>query len=416
MNLFISIIVYFTLYIGVFAIVLYILSFFGREKKKYKDIGQPFVSIIIPTYNEENSLRKTVENAVNLDYPLNKFEILIIDDGSTDSSGKIGKILAKEYKNVKYFRKENGGKGSALNYGIKKAKGDYIVTDDADSMANSDVLKLMMPHFSNPKVMAVTSAMKVYKPRTISQRIQAIEYDLGIFFRKAFANLNAINVTPGPFSIIRKSFFEKYGGYKLDTIVEDMEMAMRMQSHNYIIENELKAVVYTISPRNFFSLLKQRRRWYAGTINIWSRYKHLFSTKYGEFGAIILPLAAISVLTTMIVTIYYLSKAIIDTLTNFIHYSTIGFDFFNNMNFQLYYLVVNAYTSLSEGLLFFVLFFSIFTITLLIILNRRVGSGENPIKTFINYIMFLVTYSILYSLWWGVSILYSITGRKVKWK
>lgn len=415
MNLFVLVMVYLSLYLGLFTLTLFILSFFGKEKKTFKDIGQPYVSILIPAYNEQAALQKTVESAAMLDYPKNKFEIIIIDDGSTDRTSKISRELVKKYENVKYYLKKNGGKGSALNFGIKRSKGSFIVTLDADSFVNSDALKLMVPHFSNPMVMAVTNAMKVYKPKTFFQRIQAIEYDLGIFFRKSFANMQGINVTPGPFSIIRKTFFRKYGGYDEHNLTEDMEMAMRIQSHNYLIENEPKAIVYTVAPRNFLSLLKQRRRWYVGTINIWRSYKGLFGKSFGEFGLFVLPLAIISVVTTLSVTIYYVSRGLIDSFRNFMLYSKIGYDFFNNMNFQIYYVINNLYNSLSEGVFFFAAFFAIFTVILLIFLNKKIGSGENVIRTFINYLLFMFVYGILYSFWWAIAGLYSISGRRIKW-
>jgi cellulose synthase/poly-beta-1,6-N-acetylglucosamine synthase-like glycosyltransferase len=415
MNQLITIIVYITLFIGIFTLIMCILSFFGREKPKFKSIGQPFVSILIPAYNEELSLGKTVESVIALDYPKNKYEIIIIDDGSGDKTPKIGRELAKKYKNIIYLRKKNGGKGSALNYGIEKAKGEFIVTFDADSMVNKDALSLMIPHFSNPRVMAVTPAMKVYNPKKFLQRIQAVEYDLGIFFRESFGNMNAINVTPGPFSIIRKEFFEKYGGYRTDVLTEDMEMAMRIQKHDYFILNEPRAVVYTISPESFGSLLKQRRRWYAGTVFLWTTYKNLFSPRYGYFGLFILPLAVLSVITTIIVTSYYTTRLLIDSYHNISNYRAIGFDFFNSLSFKLNYLLIHLYNSLAEGILFFIVLFSVFTVVLLIILDRRIGVS-NPIKAFINYLLFAVTYSVLYTIWWGVSIFYSITGREVKWK
>jgi cellulose synthase/poly-beta-1,6-N-acetylglucosamine synthase-like glycosyltransferase len=392
-----------------------ILSFFGREKPKFKSIGQPFVSILIPAYNEELSLGKTVESVIALDYPKSKYEIIIIDDGSTDETGKIGKELSKKHRNIIYLRKKNGGKGSALNYGIEKAKGEFIVTFDADSMVNKDALSLMIPHFSNPRVMAVTPAMKVYKPKKLLQRIQAVEYDFGIFLRESFGNMNAINVTPGPFSVIRKEFFEKHGGYRTDVLTEDMELAMRIQKNDYFITNEPRAIVYTISPESFSSLLKQRRRWYAGTVSLWMAYKNLFSPRYGYLGLFVMPLAILSVITTILVTSYYATRWLIDGYHSIFNYQAIGFDFFNNFSFKLNYLLIHLYNSMAEGLLFFAVLFSVFTVVLLIILDRRIGVS-NPIKAFINYLLFAVTYSVLYTIWWGVSIFYSITGRKMKWK
>lgn len=412
---FIRILVFISIYIGLFTLVYYLLSFVGRKPIIDKKISNPFVSIIVPAYNEEDALEKTVESLVELDYPRDKYEIIIVDDGSKDKTLQIARKLEKKFSIVQALHKKNGGKGSALNYGIKRAKGEYIISFDSDSMVVPGALKAMLPYFNNPKVMCVTPSMKVYKPKGALQRVQAIEYDLGIFLRKAFSNLNAIHVTPGPFSMYRRIFFEKHGGYDEHNITEDMEIALRIQSLNYKIANSPKSLVYTLAPNKFVPLIKQRRRWYFGQIRNLIKYKMMFGSKYGELGLLILPLAILSVLSTMIVTLYYLVKGALDTLNQIQLYSYIGFDFINNYQFKTYLLTLNIYRTFSEGIIIFGIFFFITTLLTLIVLNKKVKSIDKPISTFISYVFFIFSYSILFTFWWTISIVYTITHKKISW-
>jgi cellulose synthase/poly-beta-1,6-N-acetylglucosamine synthase-like glycosyltransferase len=282
-------------------------------------------------------------------------------------------------------------------------------------MVDKDALIRMLPYFADPKVMCVTPAMKVYRPRGILQRIQSIEYDLGVFLRKAFSKINAIHVTPGPFSAYRKIFFKKHGGYDENNITEDMEVAMRIQSLNYRIENSPHSLVYTIAPNEFYPLLRQRRRWYFGMIRNLYAYKFMFGKKYGELGLFIFPMAIISTLMTMGVTTYYIIKAIVDNLKQLELYSLIGFDFLHNTRFEWYLFQYNLFRLLSDNIFIFGIFFLFITLSTLLLLNRKINSPDKPASTFISYACFMVFYGVLFTFWWIVSIIYSITKKEISW-
>lgn len=412
----IRVVIFTSIFIGLFTLAFYILGFLGRRKKPAMPKKLYNVSVVIPAYNEQAALEKTVDSVVALDYPKNKLEIVIVDDGSKDATPEIGKMLEKKYSNVKYYRKKNGGKGSALNYGIAKSNGEIVVSFDADSMIVPGALQEMLPYFQDEKVMCVTPIIKVWKPKGILQRMQAIEYDLGIFLRKAFSMTNAIHVTPGPFSAYRKEFFEKYGGYDEHNITEDMEIAMRIQSLHYRIENAPKAIAYTIAPRKLIPLTIQRRRWYFGMVkNLWA-YRRMFSLKYGELGIVILPLSIFSILSMMTVTFYYIGKGIVDWTHDLNLYSAIGFDFLHNWEYRWDLMGLSIYRSMSEGIIMFALFFMVFTLCMLFFVNRRVKSIDRPISTFISYIWFTIFYSISFSVWWVISLVYAATRKQVSWR
>ena len=146
-----------------------------RLVNKGKTLGlNVHTSIIFGNVGEtEKTIAKTVKSLLNLDYPKDKLELMVIDDGSTDKTYEKARQFAKA--GVKVFTKKNAGKAAALNFALKKSTGDFFGALDADSFVNSNALKKMIGHFKDPKIMAVTPSLKVYNPKTILQKIQYIE-------------------------------------------------------------------------------------------------------------------------------------------------------------------------------------------------------------------------------------------------
>ncbi|MFC1666162.1 glycosyltransferase, partial [Nanoarchaeota archaeon] len=271
-------IIYFSIYVGLIATTFYILSYLDYKKKERKFFSEdkfPFVSVLIPAYNEEKTIARTIESILKTDYPRDRFEIIVINNNSKDKTFEI----SKKYENsiLKVYTEKKQGKACALNFGLSKAKGEIIFTMDADTQVNPDSVKKMIQPFTNPRVMGVTPAMLVYSHKNIWERIQQMEYFMGVFLRKAFATLNAVYITPGAFSCYRKGFFEKHGGYDEDNITEDIEISLRMQYKGYFIDNCPDAVAYTVVPKTFKSLFIQRRRWYFGYLKNILKYRGLLN-------------------------------------------------------------------------------------------------------------------------------------------
>jgi len=407
-----EVLIYLSVYIGLFAAAYYFLSFIG-VKRCYKKIPEnklPMVSIIIPAYNEEKSIKDTVMSALNLDYPKNKLEIIVVDDGSIDRTYSV--IRKIRDKRLRVFRKKNRGKGAALNYGIRRARGEIIITMDADTFAEEDALKKMVYYFSNPKVMCVAPSMAIYKPRKILERIQQIEYLMGVFLRKAFSSMNAIHITPGAFSAYRKKFFDKYGLFDENNITEDMEMSLRIQYNDFIVENSDESVVYTKAPSTFLSLLKQRRRWYYGlTKNLW-HYRKLFSRKYGQLGMIVLPVAATTILFSIILTSYLLINTLLKVKKEIIMFNSINFNFSNIFVFNKYIFERWLFLFFSKPITIFFIIFSLILVAYLSFAKSRV-TKYSGIKLSIIY--FLVFFYVLFAFWWIVSLFYVIFVRKISW-
>ena len=412
----ILIIVYTSIYIGLFATSFYALSYFSTKKKKkqlFKDNELPSVSILIPAYNEEKSIRRTIESILTSNYPKNKFEIIIIDNNSKDNTVQIIKDLQKKHKKLKFYQEKKQGKGHALNLGIKKAKGDIIFTMDADTFVEPHCAKEMTRYFKNPEVMSVTPSMLIHKPKGLLQRMQQSEYLFGLFLRKAFSITNSIYITPGAFSAYRKTFFQKHGGYDADNITEDLEMSLRIQYKGYIIENSPDSPVYTIAPNKFRPLLTQRKRWYTGLMrNTW-KYKKIISPKYGDLGMFVIPIAWISIFFSIVIINIMAIKTILKIRTELIFMNSINFEFAHTFEISRFIVERFIFNFFTNTIVIFVLFFMVILWAYIKFANKNVGKTKN-LK--LSIIIYFLLFSVLFSIWWIISIIYVIFNRKVKWR
>lgn len=273
----------------------------------------PSVAIIVPCWNEERTIAATTESLLALDYPADKLEIILVNDGSTDGTAN---AMARFSNNpqVKIIHKENGGKYTALNAGIVATKAEIVGCLDADSFVEPDALREIIPSFTDNNVAATTAAMSVHRPKNLLQHMQNAEYIFGIAIRHTFASINGIYVTPGPFSFYRREIIEKVGGFRHGYQTEDMEMALRLQREGYAIENAPRARVYTKAPNTLFGLIKQRTRWTTGFLrNVLIDYRNLIgSRRHGALGMIVLPLGIVSIGSSILVfftMIYLLGKS-----------------------------------------------------------------------------------------------------------
>jgi len=404
--------IYILVFFSLFNLSLMLIAILEKpfKRKPYKlNKNLPRVAIIVPAYNEEKNISSTLKNLLKLKYPKEKLEIIVVDDGSKDKTFEKAKKFEKY--NVKVYRKPNGGKGSALNYGIKRTKAEFIATLDADSFPEKDSLLKMLPYFEDKKVMAVTPAMVVHKPRNFIERLQHAEYLFGIFLRKVFANINAIHVCPGPLSIYRRKFFEKHGLFDEKNLTEDMEMAMRIQKYGYKIETAVDSKVSTIAPKNFKGLLKQRERWYTGYIHNCIKHKQLFKIPQYEFLSLILIFAYLSIILTFGYLSYISFKNYQLIRDNFRALRLVGFDILGPEHINRIEIIEFLSHYFSNPFVLLGLFG--LSATLLIFLIVKKETREE--KVFLNTFFFIFFYSFFYSLFWLVVFFKYITRRKVKW-
>lgn len=289
-------------FIGIYFTVLLLLLFFKYEKRLFrtpKIKRFPSLSIIIPAYNEEKAIKETVENIKNLSYPKKK-EIIVVDDGSKDRTYDI----AKKIRGIKIFTKKNSGKASALNFGIKKARGEIVACIDSDSYPEKDALLKSIPFFGK-NVASVTTSVFVKNAKTLIQRLQETEYMMIAWSRKLFEFLNAIYVTPGPMSLYKRKILLEVGGFDEKNLTEDIEIAWRLMKHRYKIKMALDTKVYTNVPKKFGKWWKQRVRWNIGGLQTTSKYFNLFlDKKFGNIGMFLLPIFSISYSLTFLGLIF----------------------------------------------------------------------------------------------------------------
>ncbi len=258
-------------------------------------IGAPKVSIIVPAFNEEVNAVSSIENLLRTDYP--NFDIIFVDDGSRDGTYDKVKAAFKTNPKVRVLTKSNGGKASALNFGIQQSDAEFVVCIDADTKLISDAVSKLMMHFGDvqyhngKKVGAVAGNVKVGNTVNLLTRWQSIEYiSSQNFDRKAFAYLNAITVVPGAIGAFRKAAIEEAGGFTTDTLAEDCDLTIRMLRCNYIIENENDAIAMTEAPETVKMFIKQRFRWSFGVMQtFWKNRDMLFSSRNKALGWIALP-------------------------------------------------------------------------------------------------------------------------------
>lgn len=258
----------------------------------------PKVAMVVPCWNEETTVARTAESLLALEYPKDKLHIYLVNDGSTDNTKTAMDAFAGNPQ-ITVIHKENGGKHTAINLAIEQATdAEFIGCLDADSFVEPSALKEIISCFDDERVAAATPGMSVHKPTSVLERMQHAEFILGIALRHILASVNGLHVTPGPFSLYRRSVLMKLGGFRFGHQTEDMEMALRIQKAGYAIDSAPRARVYTKVPRSVPALVKQRTRWTSGFLrNVSLDYRSLVGNpKYGALGVLVLPLGFLAII------------------------------------------------------------------------------------------------------------------------
>jgi len=243
----------------------------------------PFVSIIVPAFNEAEVIQSSLSSLLELRYPY--YEIIAVDDGSTDGTFERMREFEGNHYGVKVsvFRKENSGKADTLNYGIRRSKAPIVVCMDSDSRLTPDALRYAVRPFADPHVGAVAGNVKVINRHNIWTKLQALEYIEGLnIVRKAQAFWRSVNVIPGPIGIFRRTAIEATGGYDSDTFAEDFDMTVKILSAGWKINYEPKAVAFTEAPEVLLDIIKQRYRWSRGILQALRKQKHLLASTGGN--------------------------------------------------------------------------------------------------------------------------------------
>lgn len=250
----------------------------------------PTVSVLVPAFNEESTLGNNLEGLVRQDHP--SFEIVVIDDGSTDGTAEVAERYADIYPGlIRVLRQSNTGKAMAMNNGLMHATGEVVVVVDADSSLAHDALSHIAGTFADPEVQAVGGNVRIANRSGGVAWLQASEYVFGLAVqRSAFAQANAIQVLAGALSGFRAETLRNIGGYSSDTLVEDMDVTLEIASLPGRLVYNPEAIAYTEGPRSWQDLLRQRYRWTYGGFQALSKHRSkVMNPKSGTLGLLGLP-------------------------------------------------------------------------------------------------------------------------------
>jgi poly-beta-1,6 N-acetyl-D-glucosamine synthase len=413
MNVLYSILTHVFWFFASYFVILYLLIVFNKKNKLFKDKkikikNYPFVSFVISAFNEEKSIQMTIKSLMELDYPKNKYEVIILNDGSKDSTAKKVRAMGKD-KRIRFIdNKKNKGKAGCLNQGISLAKGEFILCMDADSVIEKKLLKKVIPIFDKKDVGAVTVAVRVLNNNNFLTKLIEMEYYIGLsLLLRAYSLIGAIYVTPGPCSIYKTSVLKEIGGFDVTNLTEDHEIALRIVKAGYKIKHTMNAVAHTITPHTLKTLYKQRKRWYTGSLLTFMQHKDMmFKTKYGLLGWFLPYNYAVIIigLGMVAMSLYMLTTNIIRTIS---YYSLTNYNFFSHIEWFAFDIFEIGQNNLL-GLLSFVTAFAAVIIGL--------KMNKVSVRKHLQAVIFSPLLFVLYQVFWAVSYYSAITKRKVKWR
>lgn len=270
------------------------------QKEGGKPAYAPKVSVIVPAWNEEVGLVKTVQTILKSEY--RNVEVVVVNDGSTDASDLLMKEFLSQYNpahndniRVIYKYKDNEGKGKALNDGIMLSSGDLIVSIDADCILLPDTVGNFVKHFEDEKVMAAVGNVKIGNKDGILEMLQYLEFLFSFYFKKADSLFNTIYIIGGAAGAFRRSVFDTVGFYSSENITEDIDFSVRIQKAGMRIVYAADAIVYTEAANTIRGLAAQRLRWKRGRFQTFYQHKKLFFSEHKKHNKLlswlVLPLA-----------------------------------------------------------------------------------------------------------------------------
>ena len=405
---FLTIVYLFFIFVSLYSIFLILLIFFRNKSELYSDyITENFrhLSVIIPAYNKEDSIKQTIEAVQNVDYPKDKIEIIVVDDGSRDRTVEI----AKGIKGINlYVKGYNSGKSDTVNYGIKKAKGEIIAVIDADSCPEKDSFKKMMNYFDDPETGAVTATCYVRNTEKVIGKLQSIEYFLIAFGRKILDFVDSVYVTPGSLSMYRKKLLDEIGGVDTNNITEDIEIAWKILKNKYKNRMCLSARVSTDVPDTLRKWWKQRLRWNVGGFQTVHKYRNSFFRKSQKmFGLFVVPRFFIShvlSITGFFIFTYLIGKKLFEWGLNLFYSYQNGATLIEAPSL---FLTPNVFT-------FFILVLFVFTLIFTYYGLKIMNKSPMGFKANATVLFYLLFYLTLYPLVLLHSLYVIITGD-IKW-
>jgi cellulose synthase/poly-beta-1,6-N-acetylglucosamine synthase-like glycosyltransferase/peptidoglycan/xylan/chitin deacetylase (PgdA/CDA1 family)/spore germination protein YaaH len=256
------------LLIGVLAII-------DRLRRPHRPASpgyNPRVAVLIPAYNEETVINRTIRSVLNSDY--SNLHVIVIDDGSKDRTAEVARqtyVAEIASGRIQVLTKPNGGKAAALNYALDRLDEEFYVGIDADTVIAPDAISKLIPHFEDPLIGAVAGNAKVGNRVNLWTRWQALEYITSQNFeRRALDLFNVVTVVPGAIGAWRTAPVKAAGGYPINTVAEDADLTMNLLEQGLKVVYEDRSLAFTEAPIDAKGLMRQRFRWSFGTLQaVW---------------------------------------------------------------------------------------------------------------------------------------------------
>lgn len=383
-------------FFGIFFLMMFVLLHYRNKHRLFSSPAPTkhySVSFLVPAYNEQKSLAETIEALDKIDYPKDRKEVIIINDGSKDNTKKIAEELVKKYHGVYLLDKPNSGKANSLNEAIKIAKGELIVVVDADSYPRKDSLLKMIGHFDDERVGAVTSRVLVKNKNNWLGKFQVMDYSIIAWTRKLLDFVDSVYVTNGPLSAYRKDVVKRLGGFDPKNLTEDIEITWHLLSEGYKTRMSYDAIVYTTVPEDFSTWTKQRVRWNLGGMQTVQKYwKTMF--RKGAFGHFVIPYVTASFIFAIIGFLLFFRYLWIKGSYNLysIYYAFEGYPFWEYIDYSVSFTLL-----LFLGLSFFALAVFYYNLGF-----RNSETGSKNVLKIIAYSFFyrsLYTYPLIIALY-----------------
>ncbi|HLB66778.1 MAG TPA: glycosyltransferase [Candidatus Saccharimonadales bacterium] len=239
----------------------------NKRRSRGRKWHTPFVSVIVPAHNEESTITKCLKSLVESNYPKSKLEIIVVNDGSTDSTAKLIRQFINENGDafsIKLVNQKNAGKAAAFNRGtLKHSNGSIIMCLDADSMVEKMSIRRAVQYFRDRRTVAVASNVNIVEDRTLLSLIQRFEYLVAYMMKKAQSQYNIEYIVGGIGSYYRRSILDNVGHYDTNTVTEDMDLTLKFLTRGnkkHKIEFAYDAIVFTEPVATYKSLISQRFR------------------------------------------------------------------------------------------------------------------------------------------------------------
>lgn len=268
-----------------------------REQTNDVEIDEwPEITALIPAYNEEGYVGRCIDSFLQAEYPENRLEISVVDDGSTD--GTLAEARKRECERVTVLHKENGGKHSALNYGLDRSTNDLVVGVDADSQIESTALKRLIENYeSHENACAIAGNIKISNRDSLLTRIQALEYIVSInMFRRALDLIGLVKVVPGCLGLFERRAIKTAGGFSGDTVTEDFDLTVELLKEGKEVHYSSRALARTEAPQTLTDLYNQRSRWLRGSFQTLLKHRDiLIDPNFGLLHLVLAPYMLLSV-------------------------------------------------------------------------------------------------------------------------